>query len=167
MAKVLVAYGTKMGGTAEIAAKVADALRAHGHEVTLAAAGEVPRGESYDAAVVGSGIYAGRWRRDAVKLLKRLARSGDKPARVWLFHSGPLGDEHGDDPVVLPPGTQGPADRLGAEDVVTFGGRLEADAPGFIAGAMARNGKAGDWRRLEQAEAWGGAIAAELAGGQE
>ncbi|MBN2113401.1 MAG: flavodoxin [Acidimicrobiia bacterium] len=164
---MLVAYGTKMGGTAEIATKVAEALRAHGHQVTLAAAGEVRHGESYEAAVVGSGIYAGRWRREAVGLLKRLARASDKPSRLWLFHSGPLGDEHGDDPVALPRKVRALADRLGAEDVVTFGGRLPADARGFIARAMARNGMGGDWRRLEQAEAWGGAMAAELEGRQE
>ena len=34
MAKVLVAYGSKMGGTEGIAARVADTLRGRGHEVT-------------------------------------------------------------------------------------------------------------------------------------
>ena len=164
MAKVLVAYGSKMGGTAGIAARVADTLRGRGHQVTLAAAGKVPRRAAFDAAVVGSGLYAGRWRREAVRLLGRLARSAQKPSRVWLFHSGPLGDEHADDPVGLPKKVLASAERLGAEEVVTFGGRLPADAPGFVAKAMARNGMAGDWRRLDHAEAWANAIAGELAG---
>jgi len=163
MAKVLVAYGTKMGGTAGIAERIADTLRGRGHQVTLAAAGEVPRGTAWDAAVVGSGVYAGRWRGDAVRLLKRLARSGEKPGRVWLFHSGPLGDEHADDPMKAPKKVEALAERLGAEGVLTFGGRLPADATG-LAGAMARNGKAGDWRRLDHAEAWANTIAESLAG---
>lgn len=164
MAKVLVAYGSKMGGTAGIAERLADTLRGRGHQVTLAPAGKAPRKERFDAVVVGSGLYAGRWRREAVRLLERLARSGEKPSRVWLFHSGPLGDEHADDPVGLPKKVLASAERLGAEEVVTFGGRLPADAPGFVAKAMARNSMAGDWRRLDHAEAWANAIAGELAG---
>jgi menaquinone-dependent protoporphyrinogen oxidase len=165
MAKVLVAYGSKMGGTAGIAERIADTLRGRGHQVTLAAAGAVPRGMAWDAAVVGSGLYADHWKKEAVRLLKRLGRPGEKPARVWLFHSGPLGDEHADDPVALHLPGQRLAERLGAEDVVTFGGRFrEEDASGFIAKAMAKGGVLGDWRRLDHAEAWANTIAGSLAG---
>jgi menaquinone-dependent protoporphyrinogen oxidase len=164
MARVLVAYGSKMGGTAGIAERVAETLKGRGHQVTLAPAGKVPRGLAWDAAVVGSGLYAGRWRRDAVRLLKRLGWQGEKPGRVWLFHSGPLGDEHADDPVALPAKVQAAADHLEAADVVTFGGRLPAEAPGFVAKAMARDNMMGDWRRPDHAEAWANAVAAELAG---
>ncbi len=165
MARVLVAYGSKMGGTAGIAERVAETLKGRGHQVTLAPAGKVPRGMAWDAAVVGSGLYAGHWQKDARRLLKRLGRPGEKPGRVWLFHSGPLGDEHADDPVALPAKVQALADRLGAEDVVTFGGRFRAeDASGLIAKAMAKGNVLGDWRRLDHAEAWANTIAAELAG---
>ena len=163
MAKVLVAYGTKMGGTKGIAEVVAEALRSRGHEVTLAGADEVPRKERFDAAVIGSGLYGGRWRPEAVRLLKRLARSGVAP-RLWLFHSGPLGDDHVGDPQALPEKVQALAERLGAADVITFGGRLSGDAGGFIAKAMVRNGKGGDWRQLDHAAAWANAIADELGG---
>ncbi|OFW55631.1 MAG: hypothetical protein A2V75_00805 [Actinobacteria bacterium RBG_16_70_17] len=164
MAKVLVAYGTKMGGTEVIAGRVAEALRSRGHEVTFAAAGDAPRKAQFDAAVIGSGLYAGRWRPEAVRLLQRLARRGGEPPRVWLFHSGPLGDDHADDPQAPPEKVQALAERLGAADVVTFGGRLSGDAGGFIAKAMVRNGKAGDWRQLDHAAAWANAIADELGG---
>lgn len=164
MARVLVAYGTKMGGTAGIAERIADTLRGRGHQVTLASAGEVPREGNWDAAVVGSGVYVGRWRRDAVRLLRRLARGPQKPARVWLFHGGPVGDDHADDPVPVPRKVQALAERLGAEDVVTFGGRFRAeDASGWMAKAMAKGGVLGDWRRLDHAEAWANTIAGELA----
>lgn len=163
VAKVLVAYGSKMGGTAGIAEKVAEGLRSREHDVVLAPAGKVPRKVQFDGAVVGSGLYAGRWRREAVRLLRRLARAEAKP-RAWLFHSGPLGDGHADDPQALPGKVQALAERLGAPDPVTFGGRLDPERAGAIGKAMARNGMAGDWRQLDQAEAWGGAIADELAG---
>jgi menaquinone-dependent protoporphyrinogen oxidase len=162
MAKILVAYGSKMGGTAGIAEAVAGSLRERGHQVTLLPAGEVPRKAVWAAAVVGSALYAGRWRSQAVRLLKRLARTGPTP-KVWLFHSGPLGDEHADDPQPLPKKVQALAERLGAPDVVTFGGRLAEEGAGSIARAMIRNGKGGDWRQMDQAAAWGNAIADELA----
>jgi menaquinone-dependent protoporphyrinogen oxidase len=162
MAKVLVAYGSKTGGTAGIAEKVAGALRERGHEVTLVPAGGVPRKGTWEAAVVGSALYAGRWRGQAVRLLKRLARTGSAP-RVWLFHSGPLDDDHADDPQPLPKKVEALAERLGAHDVVTFGGRLTGEGAGSIARAMIRHGKGGDWRQLDRAAAWGNAIADELA----
>jgi len=158
-----VAYGTKMGGTAGIAEQVAEALRVRGHDITLTPAGRTPRRASFDAAVVGSALYGGRWRSAAVRLLRRLARSEPRP-RVWLFHSGPLGDDQADTPMPLPKKVRGPAARLGARDVVTFGGRLPGEASGFIAKAMLRQGRGGDWRQLDQAAAWGNAIADELAG---
>ena len=165
MAKVLVAYGSKMGGTAGIAERIADTLRGRGHQVTLAAAEEVPRRTAWDAAVVGSGVYANHWRKEAVGLLRRLARASQKPSRIWLFHSGPLGNEHADDPVKLPAKVAALAERLAAKDVVTFGGRFrEEDASGFIAKAMAKGGVLGDWRRLDHAEAWANTIAESLAG---
>lgn len=162
MAKVLVAYGTKMGGTAGIAERVAEALRARGHAVTLLPAGRAGSAEGVEAAVVGSGLYAGRWRPEAVRLLRRLARTGGN-LPLWLFHSGPLGDDLAEQPQPLPKAVLPLAERLGAHDVVTFGGRLPGDARGFIAKAMARNGKAGDWRQLDQAAAWANAIADDLA----
>ena len=49
--------------------------------------------------------------------------------------------------------------------MVTFGGRFrEGDATGFITKAMAKGGVLGDWRQLDQAGAWGRAIADELGG---
>jgi menaquinone-dependent protoporphyrinogen oxidase len=158
--RVLVAYGSKMGGTAGIAAKVAEILSERGCEVTLRPAGQAKIAEGYDAAVIGSALYANRWRKEAVSLLKRLRRAGGIP--VWLFHSGPLGDERADDPQPVPKTVASLADALGAEDVVTFPGRLPVDATGFIAKAMVRNGKGGDWRDFEQIGAWAAMIADSL-----
>lgn len=163
MAKVLVAYGSKMGGTAGIAEAVAEALRAGGHDVTLLPAGRVPRRARFDAAVVGSALYAGRWRGEAVRLLKRLGRAAPKP-RVWLFHSGPLGEEHAADAMPLPKKVRAAAEQLEAPEAVTFGGRLDPERAGAIGRAMARNGMGGDWRQLDRAEAWGRALADELGG---
>ena len=43
-----------------------------------------------------------------------------------------------------------------------FGGRLPVEGGGFMASAMARDGKAGDWRDFEEIAAWAGQIADSL-----
>jgi len=158
--RVLVAYATKMGGTAGIAGVIAETLRGRGFGVTLTPAGGVPERETFTTAVVGSALYMGRWRADAVRLLQRLAGQGG--ARVWVFHSGPLGDDDHENPQSPPARVAALIEQLGAEDVVTFGGFLTPDARGFIASRMARGGQAGDWRDLDQVAAWANYIADEL-----
>ena len=79
MTRVLVAYATKMGGTAGIAEAITDEMRSCGLTVDLRNAGDAPAAEDYDAVVVGSALYTGRWRRSAIALLRRLARRGIRP----------------------------------------------------------------------------------------
>ena len=160
MRRVLVAYATKMGGTAGIAEVIAETLRGRGLGVTLTEAGGVPERETFAAAVVGSALYLGRWRASAVRLLQRLARQSD--VQIWAFHSGPLGDDDHETPQSPPSKVAALIEQLGAEDVVTFGGRLPEDASGFIASKMAKGGQAGDWRNLDLVAAWADHIADEL-----
>ena len=159
--RVLVAYGTKMEGTAGIADRIAATLRDRGFEVTLCDAGDVSNASEYDGAVVGSAIYALRWRPEAVRLLKRFSRSS--PAMpVWLFHSGPLGDDDASVPQRLPKKVAALAEKLNVRDAATFGGRLPEDSGGPIARAMARDGQAGDWRDFGEITAWAERIANSL-----
>ncbi len=51
--------------------------------------------------------------------------------------------------------------RIGTVDHATFGGRLTADAKGFLASAMAKK-RSGDWRNQERIRAWAGGIARAL-----
>ena len=157
MARVLVAYASKRGGTEGIARMIAERLEERGVDADLAGAGRVKTAEGYDAVVLGSALYGGRWQRHAVRALKRVARAKARPP-VWLFHSGPLGDEAADEPQAPPAKVERLADDIGA-DVVTFGGRLADDAEGFIAKAMVRNGKGGDWRDPEQIRGYADAVA--------
>jgi menaquinone-dependent protoporphyrinogen oxidase len=160
--RALVVYGSKMGGTAGLADKIGDGLRRHGLEATVRPAATVDVLDGYDAVIVGGALYAGRWHRDARGFVKRFRRDlRDRP--VWLFSSGPLGDA-GQKPDIPP--VRGVAKLMG--DVAacgheTFGGRLAADPPGFMARAMAKT-VAGDWRDPAQVDRWTGSIATELLG---
>ena len=140
---------------------VADELRSDGNEVTELAAKEVAQLDGYDAIIVGGGLYANRWQRDAARLVNREVESLRR-VPVWFFSSGPLDDSADGD--AIPPTRQVQAlmERVGARGHMTFGGRLSADAEGFPAKAMATD-HAGDWRDEEQIRGWARELASGLA----
>ncbi|MET8454239.1 flavodoxin domain-containing protein [Streptomyces sp. NPDC005209] len=160
---VLVAYGTTNGSTAEIAEAVAEVLRKDGLTVDVLPAASVASVATYEAVVIGGALYAGRWHKDARRLVRRHGRAlAERP--LWLFSSGPLGTEAvGRD---IPPvsGVKKAMTRLGAREHVTFGGCLEEGAKGWVAGMILRSGKGGDFRDFTVIEEWAGRVAAELTG---
>ena len=89
--KVLVSAASKHGSTAEIARAIGEVLEDRGLEVALISPEEVQSIEGFDAAVLGSAVYAGHWLKPAMELVERLGEAlADVP--VWLFSSGPIGD---------------------------------------------------------------------------
>jgi hypothetical protein len=68
--RVLVAYSSKMGSTAEIADAIADELRKAGAEVDLSDTRRASPPADYDAVVLGSAVYAARWLGPAKRYLK-------------------------------------------------------------------------------------------------
>jgi len=70
MARILVAYATKKGSTAEIAQAMEKELQAGGHVVDVAEMGSVTSLEGYDAVIIGAPMYLGKMI-DTVKFVKR------------------------------------------------------------------------------------------------
>jgi menaquinone-dependent protoporphyrinogen oxidase len=89
--KVLVAYASKYGSTAEIAERIGQVLTKAGLSVDVLPADRVRQLDLYRAVVLGSAVYMEKWRKEAAKLLKEREQelSG---LLVWLFSSGPTGD---------------------------------------------------------------------------
>ncbi|MFO0756955.1 MAG: flavodoxin domain-containing protein [Byssovorax sp.] len=158
--KVLVTHGSERGGTAEIAAQIANELRAAGLDADLYPARAVRDVRPYDAIIVGGALYALSWHADARRFVLRHARALRKK-EVWLFSSGPLDDSasRGDIPPVAQ--VEQLMAHVGARGHATFGGRLAADASGFIASKMAKD-RAGDFRDRAQIEAWARKVAAAI-----
>lgn len=171
MDRMLVAYGSKYGATTEIADAIGAALKANGLEVDVERARSVRSLERYRAAVVGSAVYAGHWRGDALRFLgDRRDWLAEHP--VWLFSSGPVGedDEHADEEEVerwtKPKKVQQLAVEIGARDHMVFGGKVDEER-GFIRKRMARNMPEAmrDRRDWDEIAAWAAGIAAVLASG--
>jgi menaquinone-dependent protoporphyrinogen oxidase len=117
MAKVLVVYGSRHGGTRGIAERIGDVLRAEGLDADVASADQAGDVRTADAFLVGSGVYMGSWLKEATDFIKRNeAALASRP--LWLFSSGPLpgssASKSPDDPL---------ADALGPEDGPGSGGR--------------------------------------------
>ncbi|MGZ4140207.1 MAG: flavodoxin domain-containing protein, partial [Actinomycetota bacterium] len=71
--RVLVAYATKNGSTGEIAATIAEAIRGAGMEADVKEVGAVKSVAPYEIVVIGSALYMDRWRREAVRFLRKFA----------------------------------------------------------------------------------------------
>ena len=124
--RVLVAYGTHMGGTAGIAKMLAKTLTAEGLTADACQAHQVTDVLRYDAAIIGGAVYANRWHPDARRLV---ARHLDVLTRipVWLFSSGPLDGSAATGQVPAVPEVTDLLDRVQARGHVTFGGCLPTD----------------------------------------
>ena len=164
--QVLVAYATKYGATAEIAEKIGQVLRQAGLRTDVLPTNRVKDLTPYKAVVLGSAVYIGKWRKEAIRFLKtnenKLAER-----RVWLFSSGPTGE--GDAVELLrgwrfPEGQQPIVDRIRPRDIAVFHGDVNMDKLNFIEKSMIKNVKApvGDFRDWEAITSWATAIADAL-----
>ncbi|MCX5257139.1 flavodoxin domain-containing protein [Streptomyces canus] len=161
--KVLVAYGTTNGSTAQVAETIGEVLHKDGLTVDVLPARSVASVSSYDAVVVGGALYAGRWHKDARRFVRRHRRAlAERP--LWLFSSGPLDASASERDIPPVPGVQRAMTRLDAREHVTFGGCLEEGAKGAVARMILRSGKGGDFRDFAAIQEWAARVAAELAG---
>jgi len=92
--RILVAYDTKNGSTADVAQAIAASLRAHGALVDVERAGAVRDLSGLDALVVGAPIYSGRWLSGAHRVLKRAGKlAPGRSIPIAIFALGPRVDE--------------------------------------------------------------------------
>lgn len=160
--KLLVAAASKHGSTHQIAVSIGEGLSERGHLVDVSKVEHVDSTGRYDAVIIGSAVYAGRWLKPATELVRKNAvLLSSRP--VWLFSSGPVGDppEPATDPVdvaELMTLTQARGHRI-------FAGMIDKSKLGFAERAIVTalkvpNGDFRDWTQIRQ---WAFDIADELA----
>ncbi len=159
--RVLVAAASKHGGTAEIARAIGTALSEARLQTEVRPVDEVTTLEPYDAVVLGSGVYMGRWLEPARRFVERNGPAlATRP--VWLFSSGPTG--------VPPRPAQPPGDvtdlieATHARDHRVFPGVLDKDSLGFGERAIVAAVRApvGDYRPWDEVRTWALGIARAL-----
>ena len=160
--KVLITAASKYGSTTEIAWAIRGHLIEEGLQAIVIHPDEITELTGYDAVVVGSAVYAGRWLRPAKDLVDRLrVQLGDVP--VWLFSSGPVGD----------PPVPAEEDAVDVADIVLataarehrlFAGRIDMSLLGFAERALVRALRVppGDFRDWPAIAEWSRRIAADL-----
>jgi menaquinone-dependent protoporphyrinogen IX oxidase len=164
---VLVTWASKHGSTTEIAAAVArglqecDAGRASGLVVRTAPVTQSPDPTEFDAVVLGSAVYVGRWREDARHYAaEHAAVLRRRP--VWLFSSGPIGAPPfpADEPYDAEPVSQ----LVTARGHRVFPGRLDKKLLTFGERAMvtAMRAPVGDSRDWDAVASWAEEIATAL-----
>lgn len=161
--KILVCVASKHHATEEIGARVRQVLARDlgGAVVELRAPDDVTSVEAYDAVVVGSAVYLGRWLPRARRFVERHA--ADLSARpVWLFSSGPVARQPAPDRPPADVAALRPA--VSARDHHVFAGRLERRVLSRWERAVVHALKVpdGDWRDWPAIEAWAGTIAQDL-----
>lgn len=166
--QVLVAYASKYGGTAEIARKIGQGLNQAGLRTETVPVEKVKDLTPYEAVVLGSGVYIGKWRKEATKFLKANEKAlGNRP--VWLFSSGPTGE--GDavellDGWRLPKALQPIVDRIQPHDIAVFHGVVDVKKLSAIHRWMINkvDSPVGDYRDWDAITDWATMIADSLNG---
>ena len=160
--RILVTAASRHGSTLEMASAIGRALTDIGLEVEVKPMQELDGVAGFNAVVLGSGVYMGRWLPEATEFVQRHAvELGARP--VWLFSSGPIGS----------PDPKPEGDPVGIGELVagirarghrTFTGRLDRGRLGVgeklvVSAVRAPDGDFRDWGALT---AWAKEIAVEL-----
>ena len=166
MTRILVAYASKTGGTEAIAIAIGEELRRAGLDAHVHNARDVKNTDGFDAAVIGSAVYTGRWRPEAVTLLAGHADQ-PRPIPTWLFQSGPGRSDATTKQLIAPKRVRWLAGTIGAALPVTFGGRIQPDiAKAVLGGRLSKGPTVGDFRDFDRIRSWANEIAAALYGAQ-
>ena len=159
--KVLIAVASRHGSTVEVATRIERVLIEAGMTTVVATPELITNLAGYDAVILGSAVYGGRWLASAKDFVSRnLSGLIERP--VWIFSSGPIGGQPANDEEALDVASARTDTR--AREHRVFAGRLERSRLGLAERAIVRVVRApdGDFRPWEEITAWAHSIAIAL-----
>jgi len=159
--KTLVAVASKHGSTMEIGQRIAAILRESELDVEVQSIEQVHSIAGYDAAIIGSGVYMGRWLGAGRDFVEEHASALSRMP-TWMFSSGPITDKV--DPADAADGLRLLEAAHGREHRL-FAGRLDRDSLGLMERTIVRmvHPVYGDYRPWAEIDEWARLIATELA----
>lgn len=163
---VLVAAASKHGATEEIAERIGADLTQYGLEVEVHKLGEVEDVRPYEAVVLGSAIFYGKWMKEAIRFVAiHASELSERP--TWLFGSGSItGDPPVDDDrnAISPARVEKLVTETHAREHKVFAGKLDRNTLGLTEMLPVRlaRGREGDWRDWEAIDEWASGIANAL-----
>jgi len=163
--RVLVTAASRHGATHEIAEAIAEGLARRGVAAEARPVEELDGLDGYDAYVIGSAVYVGRWLGPARELVEANAAAlATRP--VWMFSSGPLGPPDNLKPEGDPVDVADVIDAARAVDHRVFAGRLDRALLSFGEKALvvAVRAPEGDFRDWQAIDGFAGDIAGTLSG---
>lgn len=164
--KVLVAAASKHGATEEIAERIGADLTQYGLEVEVHKLGEVEDVRPYEAVVLGSAIFYGKWMKEAIRFVAiHASELSERP--TWLFGSGSItGDPPVDDDrnAISRASVEKLVAETHAREHKVFAGKLDRNTLGLTEMLPVRlaRGREGDWRDWEAIDEWASGIANAL-----
>ena len=164
--KILVTYASKYGSTGEIARRIAEILAIDRLAVDLFEIEDIADISSYSALIIGSSIYVGKWRPEAVEFLKtHAAQLAEKD--VWIFSSGPTGEGDPADLLngwIIPPTRDFLIERIEPHDAGLFNGVININKLNVIEKMQveAKHLETGDFRDWDAIERWAKTISTNL-----
>ena len=166
--RVLVAYASRYGSTAEIARAVGDALSQTGLDVDVVSAREANDLGLYGAVVLGTSIRMEKPLKDAMDFARR-HQSALARMPVALFSAGLFMREDTPENREKTRGFLGPLLNIVPNPVSVefFGGKLDHGRLNVLLRFAARHDKSGmmqegDWRNWREIRAWAGQLATHL-----
>ena len=161
---VLIVVESRHGATREISGVLAQRLVARGASVVVVAPEDCD-GLDADAVVIGSGVYYGKWLKSARRFVEQHAEQLTAMP-VWLFSSGPLGEDSGAEIEELNAGIEPDVvahltELTKARAHHVFAGRLDRDDLGPFEKLVATSVHApeGDFRDWPDVQQWADEIA--------
>jgi menaquinone-dependent protoporphyrinogen oxidase len=160
--KILVSAASKHGSTMEVAEAIGRVLDDAGLDADVKPLEEVGSIDGYDAFVLGSAVYVGRWLPQATAFVSDHAEQlRGRP--TWLFSSGPIGSPE-PLPKGQPEGISDLAEEIGARANHIFTGKLDRSQLSFGEKVITSAVRApdGDFRDWPAVETWARGICGEL-----
>ncbi len=158
---ILVTAASRHGATAGIAEAIARYLEAGGQHAIVVAPQAVEGLAGYEAVVLGSAVYMGRWLEPATRFAE-IHGSALRERPVWLFSSGPVGEPPV--PAQDPVDVAGLVQATGARDHRVFAGLIDRRDLGVGERVVTKALRVpvGDFRPWPAIEAWAASIAQAL-----